>query len=432
MDILNYQSSNEKIKKILSRSIDVKEEISESVKNIVADVKKNGDAALFKYTKEFDKFDLNHSNFVVERDYLNKCLEGMDKQFVEIIKEAIHNIRVYHEMQVEKSWVKEFDDNVKLGQKITPLERAGVYVPGGKAFYPSSVLMNIIPAQVAGVKDIVVCTPPAGFYENNSIGATLALLDIDRVHLVGGAQAVAAMAFGTETIAKVDKITGPGNIFVALAKKEVFGFVDIDMIAGPSEIVVLADDSANPEWVALDLLSQIEHGTGLESAVLVTYSQELAVAVSEYIKFCIADYGKKEIISKIIDEYCAIIIAPDMIDCISIVNKIAPEHLEIIAENPDNIVSNIKNAGAIFVGDYSCESVGDYWAGPNHVLPTSGTARFFSPLGVYDFVKRSSLIYYSKDALVKNAQKIYDFAIKENLYFHGRSVLKRFEDISGV
>ncbi|MBN1524063.1 MAG: histidinol dehydrogenase [Spirochaetales bacterium] len=432
MKIHYYTSANEALEKILNRTIKIDPAAAATVTAIVEDVKKKGDKALLKYTKKFSRVSLEPHELKVKSDYFRKCLDQVDRELLKIIKDAMYNIRKYHENQVQPSWIKEFADGVKLGQRITPLDRVGVYVPGGKAFYPSTLLMNIIPAQIAGVREIVVATPPELFYKTPLLGAVLALLDVKEVYLAGGAQGIAALAFGTETIPKVDKIVGPGNLYVSLAKREVFGYVDIDMIAGPSEVCVLADGHANPEWVALDLLSQAEHRTGYEAAILVTNSETLAEKVGEQIYYHLRFSGHKEIIEKILDEYGAIIVVDDLSQGIEVVNKIAPEHLEIYAKNHDTLLKQIRHAGAIFIGEYSSEPVGDYWAGPNHVLPTGGTARFFSPLGVYDFVKRSSLVYYTKAAILKNADKIAAFAESENLHFHGKAVTARVAEIRGM
>lgn len=430
MEIIQYGSADKRLSKILQRSFDVDERICKKVKKIISAVKQKKDRAVIEYTRQFDHFKLTDENRMVTGDYFIQCLDKVDAGIVSIIKEAKQNITTYHMNQVQETWEKEFDHGVRLGQKITPLAKAGIYIPGGRAFYPSSLLMNIIPAQIAGVGEIIVVTPPAHFFEKPLLGATLGILGIEKVYMAGGAQAIAALAFGTETIPKVDKIVGPGNIFVSLAKREVFGYVDIDMIAGPSEVVVLAEDIANPGWVALDLLSQSEHRTGFESSILVTDSFDFAKEVNKALDTFLKDSPYEAIVRKILDDYGAIIIVDSIGQGIDVVNMIAPEHLEIIVRNEKAVLEKIRNAGAIFVGEYSSEPVGDYWAGPNHVLPTGGTARFFSPLGVYDFFKRSSLIYYTKEALLKTAEKINTFALEEDLFFHGKAVLKRFEDLN--
>jgi histidinol dehydrogenase len=428
MEIINYDKNSDQLNKILSRGITVDPAISKKVKTIINDVRKHKDKALFSYTKQFDNFTHSAKTVFVGKEYLNQCLKKADPEFIAIIREAQANIEHYHTFQKQSSWLKKCADGVKLGQRIVPLEKVGVYVPGGKAFYPSTVLMNIIPAKIAGVKEIIVVTPPVHFLDKPELGATLVLLGIEKVYLVGGAQAIAALAFGTQSIPRVDKIVGPGNIYVSLAKREVFGIVDIDMIAGPSELVVLAQEGVSPEWVALDLLSQAEHRTGFESVVLVTDSRQLALGVKQAVENYLKSSKYKEIITKILDNYGAIIVVDNIAQGAEVVNQIAPEHLELLVNDAESVLSKIKHAGAIFIGKYSSEPVGDYWAGPNHVLPTGGSARFFSPLGVYDFVKRSSLIYYTKKAILKNAQKIEKLAQYEDLYFHGLAVLKRYEE----
>lgn len=429
MEIYKYNEAKEKVKNITNRTFETNEEITVKVKKIIEDVKKFGDNALIDYTKKFDNYDIKESELTVGKDYLEQCYRQVDKEILNILTEAAENIRKYHQYQKEKTWIKEFDDGVKLGQKITPLERVGVYVPGGKAFYPSSCLMNVIPAQVAGVKEIIPITPPKSFFENPLIGATLYILGLEKVCLAGGAQAVAALAFGTKSIPKVDKIVGPGNAYVAEAKRQVFGYVDIDMIAGPSEIVVLSDGNVPSSWIALDLLSQSEHRSGYESSILVTTNYEFAKEVKEYINKFLEEVEYKDVVKSILEKYGAIIVVDNLEEGIDLVNSLAPEHLELAVSNPYEILEKIKNAGAIFLGKYSSEPVGDYWAGPNHVLPTNGTSRFFSPLGVYDFIKRSSIIDYSKEAIIKNGEKIYKLALEENLYFHGKAVLKRKIDL---
>ncbi len=430
MEIIDYGRNPEYITKIINRGLSPDKTILETVRSIVRDVKERGDQALFEYTKRYDGYDHDAATVAVTEGYLLECKKKVDRDFLTLITEAKTNIERYHLLQKQSSWLEQFPDRVKLGQRIIPLERVGVYVPGGKAFYPSTVLMNIIPAKIAGVEEIIVATPPAHFFQKPLLGATLALLGIKKVYLAGGAQAIAALAFGTQSIPKVDKIVGPGNIYVSLAKREVFGFVDIDMIAGPSEVVVLAQKGANPEWVALDLLSQAEHRTGFESAVLVTDSADLARNVNRCLEDQLDASEHKQEIRTVLEAYGAIIVVDSITRGAEIVNSIAPEHLELLVHEPEKILPRIKHAGAVFVGEFSSEPVGDYWAGPNHVLPTGGSARFFSPLGVYDFVKRSSLIYYSKEALLKNALKIDRLARYEDLRFHGEAVLKRYRDLT--
>ncbi|MBN2443284.1 MAG: histidinol dehydrogenase [Spirochaetales bacterium] len=430
MEILKYADADTRLLKILQRNFEIDETISAQVKEIIAGIKSGRNKALMEYTKRFDHFNLTLENMMVTKDYFKECLSKVPSSLITILKEAKDNITGYHNNQILKTWEKEFAHGVRLGQKITPIQKVGVYVPGGKAFYPSTMLMNIIPAQIAGVEEIIVVTPPGNFYENPLLGATLEICGIEKAYLIGGAQAIAALAFGTESVPKVNKIVGPGNIYVSLAKREVFGYVDIDMIAGPSEIVVLADDSANPEWVALDLLSQSEHRTGFESSILVTDSSGFAEEVNRYIDKHLTGNEHEAMIRTILQRYGAIIIVDSMNEGAEVVNLIAPEHLEIIVKDEKAILDKIKNAGAIFIGPYSSESVGDYWAGPNHVLPTGGTAKFFSPLGVYDFCKKSSLIYYTKEALLLHAKKINTLALEEDLFFHGKAVLQRYEDLT--
>jgi histidinol dehydrogenase len=429
VNLYYYKNAEPALEKILNRTFNVDPRLQRRVKKIIEMVKDKGDAALIRLAGKYDRVKLSPESLSVRPEYLKECLSRVDPALMRIIMEAHDNIRRFHIQQVQPSWLKPFSDGVRLGQRITPLDRVGVYVPGGKAFYPSTLLMNVVPAKLAGVKEIVVTTPPANFRKNPLLGAVLALLDLKQVYLSGGAQAIAALAFGTETIPKVDKIVGPGNIFVSLAKREVFGYVDIDMFAGPSEVLVLADAHADPEWVALDLLSQAEHRTGFEAVILVTDSQAFAEKVGEHMYEFLKSSPYREIIEETLEKYGAFIIVDDLLQGAEVANRIAPEHLEILVREPDRILEKIRHAGAIFVGEYSSEPVGDYWAGPNHVLPTGGTARFFSPLGVYDFVKKSSLVYYSKEALMKNAPKIAAFADSEDLLFHGRAVMKRYEDI---
>ncbi len=399
---------------------------ADTVQEIVNSVKRDGDKAVFAYTKEFDKADLNPENLKVTEKEIEEAMKEVDPKLMEILRKSMKNIRQYHEKQRQYSWFDSKPDGTILGQKITPLESVGVYVPGGKAAYPSSVLMNIIPAEVAGVSRIAMVTPPGKDGTVDPVTLTAArLAGVTEVYKVGGAQAVAALAFGTESIPKVNKIVGPGNIFVALAKKAVYGHVSIDSIAGPSEILVLADESANPRFVAADLLSQAEHDE-LASAILVTTSMELAKQVSEEIKTLTEKMSRKPIIEKSLDNYGYILVADTMRDAIAAVNEIAPEHLEIITRNPFEDMTRIHNAGAIFIGEYSSEPLGDYFAGPNHVLPTNGTAKFFSALSTDDFIKKSSIIYYSREALEAIHEDIEAFAEAEHLTAHANSVRVRF------
>ncbi|WP_333651714.1 histidinol dehydrogenase [Lacrimispora sp.] len=400
---------------------------ADTVQKIVETVKADKDKALFSYTKEFDKADINASNIRVTEEEIKEAMKEVDPGLLEVMKKSMKNIRQFHEKQKQYSWFDSKPDGTLLGQKVTALGSVGVYVPGGKAAYPSSVLMNIIPAEVAGVERIAMVTPPGPDGKVNPVTLTAAYLaGATEVYKVGGAQAVAALAFGTESIPKVDKIVGPGNIFVALAKKAVYGHVSIDSIAGPSEILVLADESANPRFVAADLLSQAEHDE-LASSILVTTSMELAQKVSEEAENFANVLSRSEIIKKSLDNYGYILVTETMKEAISVVNEIAPEHLEIITRNPFEDMTRIQNAGAIFLGEYSSEPLGDYFAGPNHVLPTNGTAKFFSPLNVDDYVKKSSIIYYSKEALEQVHKDIEAFAEAEHLTAHANSVKVRFE-----
>lgn len=399
----------------------------DTVKTIVNDVKERGDAAVFEYTKRFDGADIDASNIRVTDAEIKEALSLVEPQLLTVMKRAMKNIREYHEKQKQYSWFDSKPNGTILGQKVTPLASVGVYVPGGKAAYPSSVLMNIIPAEVAGVSRIVMVTPPGKDGKVNPVTLIAAhLAGATEVYKAGGAQAVAALAFGTESIPKVNKIVGPGNIFVALAKKAVYGHVSIDSIAGPSEILVLADDTANPRFVAADLLSQAEHDE-LASAILVTTSMELANRVSEEVDGFVATLSRKDILEKSLENYGYILVADTMEDAIATANEIASEHLEIVTRNPFEVMTKIQNAGAIFLGEYSSEPLGDYFAGPNHVLPTNGTAKFFSPLSVDDYIKKSSIIYYSKEALEPIHKDIEEFAEAEHLTAHANSIRVRFE-----
>lgn len=413
---------------LLKRSPNNYSQYEATVNDIIANVKANKNQAVFEYTKKFDKFDLTAENIKVTREEIDEAYSLMDADLVEVIRKAAENIRVFHLKQLRNSWFDAKEDGTILGMKITPIEKAGVYVPGGKAAYPSSVLMNVIPAKVAGVKEVVMTTPPGANGKVNP--GTLVAADIagvDTIYKVGGAQAIASLAFGTESIPKVDKITGPGNIFVALAKKAVSGFVSIDSIAGPSEILVLADETANPRYVAADMLSQAEHDE-LASAILITTSEELATKVSEEVDKFTAVLSRKKIIEKSLDNYGYILVADSMEQAIETTNEIASEHLEILTKNPFDTMTRIRNAGAIFLGEYSSEPLGDYFAGPNHILPTNGTSRFFSPVNVDDFIKKSSIISYSREALEKIHKEIELFAESEGLTAHANSIKVRFED----
>ncbi len=424
---LNEDAKKNILADLLKRDPNNYDQYAESVNAIVEDIKQRKDEALFEYTKKFDKADLNSNNIRVTEEEIQEALNTIDPKLLEVMKKAMKNIRVYHEKQKQYSWFDSQPNGTMLGQKVTPLESVGVYVPGGKASYPSSVLMNIIPAEVAGVERIVMVTPPGKDGKVNPV--TLAAAHIagaTEVYKVGGAQAIAALAFGTESIPRVNKIVGPGNIYVALAKKAVYGHVSIDSIAGPSEILVIADETANPRFVAADLLSQAEHDE-LASAILVTTSQELAEKVSEEIDEFLKTLSRKEILEKSLNNYGYLLVVDTLEDAIDTANEIASEHLEIVTKNPFEVMTKIKNAGAIFIGEYSSEPLGDYFAGPNHVLPTNGTAKFFSPLGVDDYIKKSSIIYYSKEALEPIHKDIIQFAESEQLTAHANSIRVRFE-----
>ena len=413
---------------LLKRSPNNYSQYEATVNEIIENVRTNKDAAIFEYTKKFDKYDLSAENIKVTRQEIEEAYSLMDAKLIEVIRKAADNIRTFHTKQLRNSWFDSKEDGTILGMKITPIDKAGVYVPGGKAAYPSSVLMNVIPAKVADVREIIMTTPPNA--EGKINPGTLVAADIagvDTIYKVGGAQAIAALAFGTESIPKVDKITGPGNIFVALAKKAVYGYVSIDSIAGPSEILVLADETANPRYVAADMLSQAEHDE-LASAILITTSEELAEKVSEEVDKFTAVLSRKEIIQKSLDNYGYILLADSMEQAIETTNEIASEHLEILTKNPFDTMTRIRNAGAIFLGEYSSEPLGDYFAGPNHILPTNGTAKFFSPVNVDDFIKKSSIISYSREALEKLHKDIELFAESESLTAHANSIKVRFED----
>lgn len=429
MRIVNLTGETKKdiLNDLLKRSPNNYSQYENTVNEIIDSVRKNGDRAIFDYTLKFDKYALSEDNIKVTREEIEEAYTMLDAGLVEVIRKSAENIRAFHAKQLRNSWFDAKEDGTILGMKITPIARAGVYVPGGKAAYPSSVLMNVIPAKVAGVSEIIMTTPPGADGKVNP--GTLVAADIagvDTIYKVGGAQAIAAMAFGTASIPKVDKITGPGNIFVALAKKAVYGYVSIDSIAGPSEILVLADETANPRYVAADLLSQAEHDE-LASAILITTSKELAEAVSEQVDLFTAELSRKEIITKSLENYGYILLAENMSDAIEAVNEIASEHLEILTSNPFEVMTRIKNAGAIFMGEYASEPLGDYFAGPNHILPTNGTAKFFSPVNVDDFIKKTSIISYSREALEKVHKDIETFAESEGLTAHANSVKVRFE-----
>lgn len=424
---LTEETKQNLLEDLLKRSPHSYGEYEQRVSEIVEDVRRRKDAALFEYTAKFDKAQINASNIRVTEEELKEAYDQVDPELIRIMRRSLENIRSYHEKQKRCSWFDSKTDGTLLGQKITPLAKVGVYVPGGKAVYPSSVLMNIVPAKVAGVEKIIMTTPcnaegkvnPTTLVAAHEAGA-------DEVYKAGGAQAIAALAFGTESIPKVDKIVGPGNIYVALAKKAVYGFVNIDSIAGPSEILVLADETANPRFVAADLLSQAEHDE-MASAILITTSRELAEKVSAEVEQFVQVLSRKEIIQKSLDQFGYILLAENMDMAIEAANEIASEHLEIVTANPFEVMTKIRNAGAIFIGEYSSEPLGDYFAGPNHVLPTNGTAKFFSPLNVDDFMKKSSIVYYSREALEAVHEDIEQFAKAEQLTAHANSIHVRFE-----
>ena len=426
---LDEQSKKNILSDLLKRSPNNYDSYQASVDEILANVKANGDKAVFEYTAKFDGATVTADTLRVTEEEIAKAYDEIeDKELVTIIRKAIANIKDHHEKQLRQSWFSTREDGVMLGQKITPLERVGVYVPGGKAAYPSSLLMNVVPAKVAGVDEIVMVTPPG---KDGKINPTTLVAakeaGVDTILKVGGAQAVAALAYGTESIKKVDKIVGPGNIFVALAKKAVYGHVGIDSIAGPSEVMVIADETANPRYVAADLLSQAEHDE-LASCILVTTSKELAEKVSAEVDGFVEILSRKEIIEKSLENFGYILLVDTMDEAVDVANEIASEHLEIVTKDPFLTMTKIRNAGAIFLGEYSSEPLGDYFAGPNHVLPTNGTAKFFSPLNVDDFMKKSSIIYYSKEALEPVSSDVIKFANAEGLTAHANSIKVRFED----
>ena len=425
---LTKETQNNILENLLKRSPNSYGEFESRVNEIIQNVREKRDEAIFEYTLKFDGATINQDNIRVTEEEIKEAYEQVDPKLLDVIRKALVNIRDYHAKQKQYSWFDSDESGIILGQKVTPLKTVGVYVPGGKAVYPSSVLMNVIPAKVAGVSNIIMTTPcgrDGKVYPSTLVAAKEA--GVDAIYKVGGAQAIAALAFGTESIPKVDKIVGPGNIYVALAKKAVFGYVSIDSIAGPSEIMVLADETANPRFVAADLLSQAEHDE-MASAILVTTSETLAERVSVEVDKFVETLSRKEIIRKSLDNYGYILVADTMQDAIDTVNEIASEHLELVTKNPFETMTKIRNAGAIFIGEYSSEPLGDYFAGPNHVLPTNGTAKFFSPLGVDDFIKKSSIISYSREALEPVYKDIVQFAECEKLTAHANSIRVRFED----
>ncbi|MBE5892301.1 MAG: histidinol dehydrogenase [Lachnospiraceae bacterium] len=429
MKIIQLTNDTKKdiLESLLKRSPNNYTQYEAAVNDIIENVRKEGDKAVFDYTQRFDGFRLNPENIKVTRAEIEEAYSLLNEELINVIRKSAENIRTFHAKQLRSSWFDAKPDGTILGMKITPIAKSGVYVPGGKAAYPSSVLMNVIPAKVAGVDEIIMTTPPGADGKVNP--GTLVAADIagvDTIYKVGGAQAIAAMAFGTESIPKVDKISGPGNIYVALAKKAVYGHVSIDSIAGPSEILVLADEAANPRYVAADLLSQAEHDE-LASAILITTSQELADKVSEQVDVFVSELPRSRIMQSSLDNYGYILVAENMEDAIDAANEIASEHLEILTKNPFETMTKIRNAGAIFLGEYSSEPLGDYFAGPNHILPTNGTAKFFSPVNVDDFIKKSSIISYSREALEKVHKDIELFAESEGLTAHANSIKVRFE-----
>ena len=425
---LNSDTKKNLLEDLLKRSPNNYGQYEASVKEILDKVKEEKDAAVFAYTAKFDGAELTADTIEVTDAEIEEAYAQVDDTLLTVIRKAKDNIESYHAKQRQNSWFDSKPDGTILGQKITPLHRVGVYVPGGKAVYPSSVLMNVMPAKVAGVDEIIMVTPPGknGKVSPNTLVAAKEA-GVDKIYKVGGAQAIAALAYGTESIPKVDKIVGPGNIYVALAKKAVYGHVSIDSIAGPSEILVVADETANPRYVAADLLSQAEHDE-LASAILVTTSEKLAHEVSDQVDGFLKELSRSEIISKSLDNYGYILLADTMEDVIDVANEIASEHLEIQTKNPFEVMTKIRNAGAIFIGEYASEPLGDYFAGPNHILPTNGTAKFFSPLSVDDFIKKSSIISYSREALQKVHKDIESFAKAEQLTAHANSIHVRFEE----
>jgi len=424
---LNEDSIKDILDNLLKRSPNNYKEQEQIVNDILANIRENGDDALFEYTKNFDKAEITADNVKVTQEEIDEAYKQVDDELIRVIRRAMKNIEDYHELQKQNSWIETKPDGTILGQKVTPLQRVGVYVPGGKAAYPSSVLMNVVPAKVAGVDEIIMCTPPdkdGKVYPTTLVTANEA--GVHTIYKAGGAQAIGAMAFGTESIPVVDKIVGPGNIFVALAKKAVFGYTGIDSVAGPSEVLVLADDTANPRYVAADLLSQAEHDQ-MACAILITTSQRIADEVAKEIEGFVKVLERRDIIQASLDNYGAILVADNLDEAIEAVNAVASEHLEIVTKDPFEVMTRVRNAGAIFLGESSSEPLGDYFAGPNHVLPTNGTARFFSPLGVDTFIKKSSIISYSRSALEAVHEDVETFAKAEGLTAHANSIHVRFE-----
>ena len=424
MRIIRENERREFMDKLSARSVAIDAELLKLVTSIVDEVRARGDQALIDCAARFDGVDLKVSELRISEQQLRRFAERVDARVVQALREAIRNVKLFHEAQVEKSWTIAPANGVQLGQRITPLERVGVYIPGGTAAYPSSVVMNVVPAQVAGVGQIVVTTPPRTLSENPAVAAALLELNVTEVYAMGGAQAIAALAFGTETVPRVDKITGPGNKYVAAAKKLVFGVVGIDAIAGPTEVVIVADETARPDFVAADLLAQAEHGEDA-SAMLITNSESLAHDVVREVEKQLESLPRRKIVEASLKEYGAIILVETLDEACSIVNELAPEHVEIVTSNDEAVAAKIRHAGAIFSGTYTPEAVGDYIAGPNHVLPTVKTARFSSALGVYDFVKRTSMLRYSEEAFASVAESVAVLAESEGLAGHARSALVR-------
>ncbi|MDE6882802.1 MAG: histidinol dehydrogenase [Lachnospiraceae bacterium] len=424
---LTEETRKDILNTLLKRSPDNYSDYENVVAGIISDVRSNGDQAVFAYTKKFDQWTCSAENIRVTEAEIEEAFDSIEEAFVEVMRKSAANIEVFHRKQLRNSWIDTKPDGSLLGQRILPLSVSGVYVPGGRAAYPSSVLMNVIPAKVAGVRRVIMTTPAgADGKVNPGTLAAAKIAGVDEIYKVGGAQAIAAMAFGTESIPRVDKITGPGNIFVALAKKACFGHVSIDSIAGPSEILIIADETANPRYVAADLLSQAEHDE-LASAILITTDAKLAAEVERQIEKFLQELSRTEIIRRSLDNYGYILLADSMEEAVNTANAIASEHLEILTRDPYAVMTGIENAGAVFLGEYSSEPLGDYYAGPNHILPTNGTAKFFSPLNVDDFTKKMSLISYSREALEKAHQDIELFAEKEGLTAHANSIRVRFE-----
>lgn len=412
------------IKELNQREGSMSNDVITNVSNILSEVKKSGDQALLKFTEEFDKVKLKEIE--VKSEEIQRCFDCVEKEFIEALQDAKENIEDYHKNQKTNGFIMAKDNNVYLGQRVIPLDRVGVYVPSGTAAYPSSVLMNVIPAKIAGVNEIIMVTPPNSEGEINPyIGVAASIAKVDKIYKVGGVQAIGALAYGTESIKKVDKIVGPGNVFVTLAKKLVFGIVDIDMIAGPSEILIIADENANPCFIAADLMSQAEHDK-LASSILITTSKKLYDEVEEQLELQIKNLKRKDIILESLKNFGKVLICKDIDECIDISNIVAPEHLELMIDNPMEYLGKVRHAGSVFLGKYSPEPIGDYFGGTNHVLPTSGTARFFSPLSVDSFIKKSSFLYYSQKAILENGEKIITLADKEGLTAHANSVKVRF------